>query len=306
MRPACQTLIAYHAAVSPLLASSSLRVDVAGTPAIDGLTLESTGQWLLVLGASRGLFEAASGLRDIEHGDLLVGGASPVFASRAGAAAAAPLDPPLPPRWTVFQYIRWSARLSGLSGASCEASVRDALDRLQLLPHRSARLGTASVTVRRGTVIGAAMATGARILLLEDPIAGLGNEAEGPFSRVVARALLDRSAVFFAGRVALDSPVAIAADEAIVIDGSSVVAQGPPAEMAVRTNTFGVRVVGDVEALRKALADSGCDLRGSERGVDADRFTVSLGNLGTGDLLRVAEASHAVVLELRPLTRVFA
>lgn len=76
--------------------------------------------------------------------------------------------------------------------------------------------------------------------------------------------------------------------------------------MAVRTNTFGVRVVGDVEALRKALAYSGCDLRGSERGVDADRFTVSLGNLGTSDLLRVAEASHAVVLELRPLTRVFA
>jgi ABC-type multidrug transport system ATPase subunit len=306
MRPACQTLIAYHAAVSPLLASSSLRVDVAGTPAIDGLTLESTGQWVLVLGASRGLFEAAAGLRDIEHGDLLVAGAPPVSASRSGAAAAAPIDPPLPPRWTVFQYIRWSARLSGLSGATCEASVREALERLQLFPHRSTRLGTASVTVRRGTVIGAALATGARLVLLEDPLVGLNREAEGSFARVVVRALRDRPAVLFAGRVALDSSVAIAADEAIVIEGSSVVAQGPPAEISVHDNSFAVRVVGDVEALTKALADSGCSLQKAESPVDADRFTVSLGSLGTSDLLRLAEANQAVVLELRPVARVFA
>jgi ABC-type multidrug transport system ATPase subunit len=306
MRPACQTLIAYHVAVGPLLACSSLRVDVAGTPALDGLTLESTGQWVVVLGASRGLFEAAAGLRDIEHGDLLVAGASPASASRTGAAAAAPVDPPLPPRWTVFQYIRWSARLSGLSGATCEVSVREALERLQLFPHRSARLGTASVTVRRATVIGAALATGAPIVLLEDPIVVLSRETEVPLARVVARALLDRAVVLFAGRIALDSPLAIAADEAIVVEGSSVVAQGPPAEIAVRENTFAVRVVGDVEALAKALAHSGCYLQNSASAVDADRFTVSLGSLGTSDLLRVAEANEAVVLELRPLTRVFA
>jgi hypothetical protein len=100
--------------------------------------------------------------------------------------------------------------------------------------------------------------------------------------------------------------MAIAADEAIVLDGSSVVAQGRPAEIAVRENTFAVRVVGDVEALAKALADGGCHVQSSESVVDADRFTVSLGSLGTSDLFRVAEANHAVVLELRPLTRVFA
>lgn len=306
MRPACQRLVAYHAAVGALLASSSLRVDVAGTPAIDGLTLATTGQWVLVLGASRELFEAAAGLREVEHGDLLVAGSSPVSASRTGAAAAAPLDPPMPARWTVFEYIRWSARLAGLSGTTCEASVRETLEQLQLVPHRSARLGTASATVRRAAVIGAAIATRARVILLEDPVAGLGGDAEPVFARVVAGALRDRPTLLFAGRVALDSPIGIAADEAIVVDASSVVAQGPLAEIAARENSFALRVAGDVDGLTKALAERGCHIQGTERTADADRLTVSLGSLGTSDLLRVAEANHAVVLELRPLARVFA
>ncbi len=116
----------------------------------------------------------------------------------------------------------------------------------------------------------------------------------------------DQPTLVFMGRVALDSPLALAADEAIVIDGSNVVAQGAPAEVAVRANSFSVRVTGDVDALTKALAASGCRLQSSESSAETARFTVDLGNLGTSDLLRVAEASSAVVLELRPLTRVFA
>src|SRR5580658_9146229 len=299
-------LLAYHVSVSPLLASSSLRVDVAGTPAIDGLTLASTGQRALVLGAPSALFEAAAGLRSIEHGGLLVAGTSPVTASRSGIAAAAPLDPPLPPQWTVSDYVGWSARLSGLSGAKCESAIYEALDRLRLLPNRSARLGTASVALRRSVVIGAAIATGARVLLLEDPLVGLPTEAQPSFAGIVARAMHDQPTLVFMGRVALDSLVALAADEVIVVDGSNVVAQGAPAEVAVRANSFSVRVTGDVDALTKALTASGCRLQSSERSAETARFTVDLGNLGTCDLLRVAEASRAVVLELRPLTRVFA
>src|SRR5580704_12086212 len=58
--------LAYHRRVpapSPLLAASSLRVDVGGSPAVDGLTLATTGDRVLVLGAARALFEAAAGLR---------------------------------------------------------------------------------------------------------------------------------------------------------------------------------------------------------------------------------------------------
>lgn len=300
-------LLAYHVSVvSPLLASSSLRVDVAGTPAIDGLTLESTGQSVVVLGAPRALFEAAAGLRAIEHGGLRVAGMSPAAASRSGMAAAAPLDPPMPPRWTVFQYISWSARLSGLARAECEGAVHEALERLQLFPRRTLRLGAASVAVRRSAVIGAALATRARVLLVEDPTVGLPQEAESSFGATLARVMRDQPTLLFAGRVALDSPVALAADEAIVVDRSKVLAQGALTEVAVHSNSFSVWAAGDVEALTRALTASGCRLQSSEASADAARFTVDLGSLGTCDLLRVAEASRAIVLELRPLTRVFA
>ena len=296
-------LLAYHVSVSPLLASSSLRVDVAGTPAVDGLTLESTGKSVLILGAPRALFEAAAGLRAIEHGVLLDAGMSPAATARSGMAAAAPLDPPMPPRWTVFQYISWSARLSGLARAECEGAVHEALESLQLVPRRALRLGAASVAVRRSAVIGAALATRARVLLVEDPSVGLAKTSLAP---IVARVMRDQPTILFAGRVALDSPVALAADEAIVVDGSKVLAQGAPTEVAVHSNSFSVWAAGDVEALTKALTASGCRLQSSETSSDAVRFTVDLGSLGTCDLLRVAEASRAIVLELRPLTRVFA
>lgn len=298
--------VVYHVSVGPLLVSSSLRIDVGGAPALDGLTLASTRQSVLVLGAPTVLFEAAAGLRSVEHGELLVAGISPAAASRSGVAAAAPLDPPLPSRWTVSDYIGWSARLSGLSGANCENAIHEALERMRLLPDRSARLGKASVTLRRRAVIGAAIATGARILLLEDPITGLSPDAEPSFAGIVARAMHDQPTVVFMGRVALDSPVALAADEAIVVDGSKVVAQGSAAEVAVRANSFSVRVTGNVDALTKALTASGCRLQSAESSAETSRFTVDLGNLGTSDLLRFAEASSAVVLELRPLTWVFA
>jgi ABC-type multidrug transport system ATPase subunit len=306
MRPACQRILPYYGAVSPLLATSSLRVDVAGAPAIDGLTLESTGQRVLVLGTPRALFEAAAGLRAFEHGELLVDGTAPGSASRSRLAAAAPLDPPMPRRWTVFQYARWSARLSGLSGAECEGAVHEALERLHLLRHASTRLAKADVILRRGTVIGAALATRARIVLLEDPTLGLPGDGGQAFARTIADAMRAQRTLLFAGRAPLDSPIALAADEAIVLDRSRVVAQGPPAEIAARENSFTVWVAGDVEAFTSALTASGGQLQSSERSADAARFTVNLGPLGTRDIFRVAEASRAVVLELRPLTRVFA
>ncbi len=266
-------LLAYHVSVvSPLLASSSLRVDVAGTPAIDGLTLESTGKSVLVLGAPRALFEAAAGQRVIEHGGLLVAGTPPGHASRSGVATAAPLDPPMPPRWTVLQYTSWSARLSGLARAECEGAAHHTLERLQLFRHRSLRLGAVSVTVRRSAVIAAALATRARVLLVEDPTVGLSREDERAVATTLARVMRDQPTLLFAGRVALDSPVALAADEAIVVDGSKVLAQGALAEVAVHSNSFSVWATGDVEALTKALAASGCRLQGSETAADAARF----------------------------------
>jgi len=234
--------------VEPLLTATTLRVDAGGVPAIDGLSLRTTGERVLLLGAARALFEAAAGLRGIARGKLLVEGTAPSVAIRAGAAACAPLDPPLPRLWTVAQYVTWSARLAGHGRSAATSLAGEALERLQLASLARTKLGVAPLSVRRGTGVAAAMATGATTLLVEDPLPGLADEAARPFARVLSRALDGRRSAVFAARISLDSPLALAADEALVVDGSRVVAQGAPAEIAAADRTVVVRLHGNAAA----------------------------------------------------------
>jgi len=292
--------------VEPLLTSSSLRVDVGGTPAIEGLSLATTGERVLVLGAARALFEAAAGLRAITRGELRVAGQDPLAAVSAAAVAGAPLDPPLPPSWTVRQYVTWSARLAGHPHGTARALAHEAIDRMKLGEFATHKLAAVTAPARRGAVVAAALATGAPVVLVEDPVGGLPDDAARSLARVVVRALADRRIVVFAPRVPLDSPIALAADEAIVVDGSHVSGQGDPAEIASRDSAFVLRVAGDARAFVDAVEAQGGRLLGSPGGPAEARLTIDLGTLRTRDLLRIAADSNAVVLELRPLGRAFA
>ena len=288
------------------LASSHLRVDVGGLPAIDGLTFAATGDHVLVLGAARALFEAAAGLRLIARGEILVEGRPPSTAIRDGVAACAPLDPPLPSKWTVLQYVGWSAGLAGHARGTAFALATEALARMKIESMTRTRLGAAPVAVRRAAVLAAALATGASTLLVEDPVAGLSGEAAHVLARAMVRAQEDRHTAMFAARVPLESPLALSADEAIVIEGSRVAAQGAPAEIAAAEGAFSLRVQGNVEAFRRAV-----EARGGRAQVATDapapvHVRVDLGPLIAVDLLRIAAESDAVVMELRPLARAFA
>jgi ABC-2 type transport system ATP-binding protein len=291
-----------------ILAASGLRVDVAGSPAIDGLTLATTGDRVLLLGAARALFEAAAGLRAVRRGEIRVEGIAPLAAVRAGIAASAPLDPPLPPGWTALQYVTWSARLAGNTRAAARAMAAEALHRVQLGPVAAAKLGGATLASRRGTVLAAALATGARTLLIEDPLSGMTPDTARPFARVVARALgqSDCRAAVFAGRMPLESPLALAADEALVLDGAQVSAQGAPAEIATRDRTLALRVHGDVEAFARGVEAGGGHAQVSAGTSLPVHVRVELGLLAARDLLRIAAETRAVVVELRPLASAFA
>ena len=52
----------------PLLLVEDLRVDVDGVPACDGLTLRTSGDRVLVLGAPRAFYEAVCGVRPVVRG----------------------------------------------------------------------------------------------------------------------------------------------------------------------------------------------------------------------------------------------
>ena len=97
----------------PVLLASDVRVDVDGVPGCEGLSFRTKGEHVLVLGAPSALFRATVGLLPVTRGTLTIRGAPSDEAVGFGLIAGAPLDPPLPPRWTVHEYVAWSARLSG-------------------------------------------------------------------------------------------------------------------------------------------------------------------------------------------------
>jgi ABC-type multidrug transport system ATPase subunit len=299
---------------APLLEASRARIDAGGVAVVDGLTLRTSGERVLVLGAARALFEAASGLVPLTHGMLAVRGRSPLDGVRAGAVAGAPLDAPLPPDWSARTYVTWSARLAGApAGASggVTARVDDALARMELGAVADAKLARATPALRRATAIAAALATGASIVLLEDPLASLDDDAARHLARVTAAALEGRAWALFAPRVSLGSALTAAADEAIVVVGSDVGAQGAPRELAARDRRYALEVHGDAAALIAALEAHGATVDAPRAATTAprrlSRIVVDLArDQTTRDLLAGAEAVGAVIVDLRPIARAFA
>jgi len=283
-----------------LLEARNVRIDEHEAPAIDGLSLITQGNHVVVLGAPHALFEAASGMLAPARGELLLQGVPARAALESGHVAGAPLDPPLPPKWTARRYIEWSARLAG-PAASAGDPVRDAIAAMELGPAADSRLDASPLAVRRATVIAAAMATGAPVLVLEDPTLGLPEAAYRALSHILARALRPRPWLLFAARAPLDSPLCLEADEALVLLGSQVFGQGLPSELAARARTYGVQLAGDATAFASlAMA------RGARVEAFGSELTLELGeSLTTRDLLELANEARSVIVELRPLARAF-
>jgi len=146
--------------------------------------------------------------------------------------------------------------------------------------------------------------------LIEDPTVGLADDVAHAFARRIARAVEGRRVIFFAARIPLESPLALAADEAFVLRGSQLAAQGAPAEIAAAERSFSLAVAGDVRAFASALLAEGASLlapipdEAASKG--GARLAVRLGPLGTSDVLRIAASHQATVVELRPIAAAFA
>jgi ABC-type branched-subunit amino acid transport system ATPase component len=287
--------------MAAVLEVKRLRVDVGGVPQIDGLTLKTAGERVLVLAAPSALFAVVAGLVRPRHGEILINGLTPADAVRDGVAAGVPLDPPLPPTWTASEYVRWNARAAGQSKDAADEQTREALAKLKLDAVATARLRSLPLTARRALGVAAALATGASTLLLEAPLAGLLEEPARSLARLVVRATESRNLVTFAPRTSLASPLATDADESIVLDGDRVIAQGAPAEVATRDRVYSLRLRGSGAAFAAAAERKGARVSG-----EGSSWVVDLGaSLRVSDLLDVAAASESVVLELRPLAFAF-
>lgn len=292
---------------SPWIHAEALRVDVAGTPVLDGVTFSTTGHSVAILGAPRALFEACAAERAPTSGSLRLAGLSPDEASRQARVAVAPLDPALPPAWTARTYASWSARLVGHDKDTADRNARDAIAMLRMGTVADTKLGGAPLHIRRGAVLAGALATGAELLLFEDPTPGLADDVGRTLARVLAQALDEtptspaRGWVLFGARLPLTSPFAHRAEEAFLFSRGQLARSGAPGELAASEHTFHVRVSGPRDTFVDALRKRGADVVPEDT-----HLTVRLDDaLATRDLFQLAEDAHVVLLELVPIADTF-
>lgn len=283
-----------------MLAAEDVRIDVDGVPACDGLTFRTRGAHVLVLGAPRALFAATTGLTPVRRGTLSVRGAPAAEATLRGVVAGAAQEPPLPPRWTVHEYVEWSARLAGVPAVEARGAAAAALTKLQLDPLAKTPTSRLVPHARRATVIAAALATCAEVIALEDPLGSLADDIAASYAGVLAEALADRSWIVFAPRMPLGSRLAETADEAIVATAHRLEAQGRPAELVAAERRFVARLDGPVDGVLAAI-----EARGARVEAHGGHFVLDLGPspVSTGELLSLCDASEVTVLELVPAYR---
>lgn len=288
-------------ASEPLLKVLDLRVDVDGVPACDGLTLQTRGERVLVLGAPRVVFEATCALRPVTRGLLEVRGALAETAVRSGVIAGAPLDPPLPPKWTSLEYITWSSRLAGHTKSDARRLAAEAIALVQLGPLAGGTIERMLPHARRGVVLAAALATGASVIALEDPLAALPEEIARAWAKIIVQALAERSWIVFGARLPLTSPLAMNADEALMVSSSRLDAQGPPAEIAAQGRCFVARIhsAGPLEKLGARLSE-----QGAKMDVQGAQVLLDLGaSMTTAELLGLCAELDATVVEMVPVAR---
>jgi len=283
----------------PLLVAEDIRVDIDGVPACDGLTFRTSGEHVLVLGAPRALFDAVTGLSAVVRGALSVRGVAAGEAAARGIVAGAEAEPPTPLRWSVAEYVSWSARLSGVPAAAARASTEAALAKLQLGAMARTEMSRLVPHARRATLVAAALATSAEVIALADPLGGLPDEIAAAYAKVLAEALTDRAWILFAPRMPLGSPLARESDEAIVATATRIEAQGAPAELAAAGRRFVARMSGPVDAIVPALAARGGRLEHHGAHLSLDLGT----ELSTSELMAICQGAKVAVIELVPVAR---
>jgi ABC-type multidrug transport system ATPase subunit len=289
-----------------MIEARDLRIDADGSPCVDGLTFSSSGDRVLILGAPRELMLACAGLVPIVRGELRVEGEDASRALALGRTAACPLDAPLPPNFSPLRYVEWSGRLAGVPRADLREAAEASLAHVGLaMPVIKTPLRRQTRFVRRATQLAAALLPAGATLLVWNPLEDLAPDEARMLEPMLVRALGAVRAIVFAARAPRGGALASAVDEAIVLSGSTVLAQGSVLEVATRDRRFLVRAMGDVERFAAALTARGARLSASPNTTAAE-LAVDLGTLENADVFRAAVESDAVVVEMRPIAASFA
>jgi ABC-2 type transport system ATP-binding protein len=303
-------------AAPPLLEARDVRIAVDDVVAVERLSCATRGDRVLCAGDARPLFAAVTGVpllargrrepdeppgeARVVAGSLALAGRDVAHGAHRAIAGAAPLDPPLPPRWTAEAYVAWSARLGGATTRPARALAATALERVGLLASRSRPLSALALPERRALVMAAAIATSPAVVVIEDPLSGLQGGAAGFVMAAIASATQGRRALLSIGRADAAGPggaLVRGATDLLVLSGGEVSFEGAPDALVQGFRVYALLVRKRADALRDALATRGIELRGGP-----SRFTVALpAGVSTRDIVAAVVQAQAAVVELSPI-----
>ncbi len=110
-------------------------------------------------------------------------------------------------------------------------------------------------------------------------------------------AVEDKPWIVLASRLVLTSPITLAADEALLVSGSRLDAQGPPAEIFAE-HRFVARIHGPLEPFLEKLA-----ARGGRGAVEGAHVVLDLAGTTTSELAGICAAADVAIVELMPVSR---
>jgi branched-chain amino acid transport system permease protein len=237
-----------------LLEVSGLVKRFRGVTAVDGVSLSVRhGEILGVVGPNGSgkttLFNVISGLYRPSSGrvkldDRVISGLRPYRISRLGVARTFQhlrLFRDLTARenllvtldrtrtWWSWRYVAWPLGV-WRHERSLRRSAAELLDRFGLAQFAAARPGTLPYGIQRRLELARAMAAGPRLLLLDEPAAGLNGEEQRQLAEIV-RSVRDSgvTVVLIEHNMGL---VMSLCSRVVVLDSGTVIAEGAPAEVA--------------------------------------------------------------------------
>lgn len=312
----------------PLLEARDARIAVDDVIAVERLTCAARGDRVLCAGDTQALFAALTGAplhaargaassspvapRDrtgdveppgearIVAGSIALVGRNVASGAHRAVSGAAPLDPPLPPRWTAEAYVAWSARLGGASARAARDLAAVALARVGLAAARARVVQALALPERRALVLAGAIVLSPAVAVIEDPLAGLEGAAAAFVLSAVAAAAEGRGALVSATRLDLGGPAAVlarGASHVLVLSAGEVAFEGSFGDLAAGSRVYALAVRANIGPLRDELAARGIALRGGPV-----RFSAALPPGTTArDLILAATRARAPLIELSPI-----
>ena len=293
-----------------LCALEAARIDAADVTRIDGVTLESTGERLALVGEWQSLFSLLAGQAELTRGKATLHGCDAATAVAAGVVGLSLCDAPMTSDGTAAQWVAMGARLCGLGSRDADRAAREALSTLGLAMLGARRLSSLGVVERRAVCIAQATLGNPPVLALEEPLTGLDVAAQQYLAVVVDRAATGRRLLISMPRVPAaghERAEAARAGELWLLDARGSVVSIGAADIDAAAHVYSIFAARNGAALAARLAESGiaCSPAAAPPNeAGAARFLARLPEgVDTGTVLDASLAVDAPIVELVPFGR---